>query len=114
MGVRDPESVAEHSYRTAVIGYVLAALEGASPEKTAALCLFHDTAETRIGDLPWVAKRYLNTKEAERVVLKEQIEQLPKKAANAIGALTNEYKDHSSLEAKLAREADLLECLLQA
>jgi putative hydrolase of HD superfamily len=43
MGVRDPESVAEHSYRTAVIGYVLANLEGADPEKTASICLFHDT-----------------------------------------------------------------------
>jgi 5'-deoxynucleotidase YfbR-like HD superfamily hydrolase len=34
-GVRHPESIAEHSFRTAVIGYLLAHLEGANPERTA-------------------------------------------------------------------------------
>src|ERR1041385_3926786 len=77
IGVRDPESVAEHSYRTAVIGYILASLEGANPERTAVLCLFHDTAETRIGDMHWITKRYIQTKEGEQAAFKEQIEQLP-------------------------------------
>ncbi|HEU5374940.1 MAG TPA: HD domain-containing protein [Ktedonobacteraceae bacterium] len=114
MGVREPESVAEHSYRTAVIGYVLATLEGANPERTAVICLFHDTAETRIGDLHWVAKRYLHVKEAEQVAFDEQVKQLPGGVANAISNLVNEYKEKSSQEALLAREADLLECLLQS
>lgn len=114
MGVREPESVAEHSYRTAVIGYVLAIMEGANPEKTATMGLFHDTAEARIGDLHWVNKRYLRAKEAEQTALNEQIEQLPNEIASAINALTNEYKEKASHEALLAREADLLECLLQS
>jgi putative hydrolases of HD superfamily len=114
MGVRDPESVAEHSYRTAVIGYILAALEQADPEKTAALCLFHDTAETRIGDLHWVTKRYLRTKEGEQVAFNEQTEQLPQDIADKVRALVGEYEERSSRESLLAREADLLECLLQS
>jgi putative hydrolase of HD superfamily len=114
MGVRDPESVAEHSYRTAIIGYVLAALEEANPEKTATICLFHDTAEARIGDMHWVTKRYVHVKEAEQQALDEQLEQLPTEIASAISELTNEYKNKSSQEALLAREADLLECLLQS
>ena len=115
MGVRDPESVAEHSYRTAVIGYVLAHLEGADSEKTACICLFHDTAEARVGDLHWVTKRYLrSTKEGEQAALNEQTGQLPEKIANRILALVGEYEERSSQEAQLAREADLLECLLQA
>ena len=114
MGVRDPESVAEHSYRTAVIGYILAALEQADPEKTAALCLFHDTAETRIGDLHWVTKRYLRAKEGEQVAFNEQTEQLPQDIANKVRALVGEYEERSSRESLLAREADLLECLLQS
>ena len=32
-GIDDPESVAEHSYRTALLGYILASLEGADPTK---------------------------------------------------------------------------------
>lgn len=114
IGVRDPESVAEHSYRTAVIGYILASLEGANPERTAVLCLFHDTAETRIGDMHWITKRYIQTKAGEQAAFKEQIEQLPHEIANAISASMSEYKEKSSKEALLAREADLLECLLQA
>jgi putative hydrolase of HD superfamily len=114
MGVRDPESVAEHSYRTAIIGYVLASLEGADPEKTATICLFHDTAETRIGDLHWVAKRYLSTKEGEQAALKEQAGQLPQEITNKILALVDEYEERSSQEGQLAHDADLLECLLQA
>ena len=55
-GVDNPESIAEHSFRTAIIGFLLAVMEGADPAKTAALCLFHDTQETRIGDVPsaWI------------------------------------------------------------
>lgn len=114
MGVRDPESVAEHSYRTAVIGYILASLEGANPEKTASICLFHDTAEARTLDLHWVAKRYLKPKEGEKVAFNEQTDQLPQDIASKVRALVNDYNDRSSQEAQIAHEADLLECLLQA
>jgi len=114
MGVRDPESVAEHSYRTAVIGYILASLEGVNPEKTAALCLFHDVAETRIGDMHWITKRYLHAKEGEQTASNEQVEQLPQDIAGSVLALIGEYNERSSREAQVAREADLLECLLQA
>jgi putative hydrolases of HD superfamily len=114
MGVRDPETVAEHSYRTAIIGYVLACLEGADPEKTASICLFHDAAETRIGDLHWVAKSYLRTKEGEQAAFNAQTEQLPQDIAKRIHMLVSEYKERSSREAQLVREADLLECLLQS
>lgn len=114
MGVRDPESVAEHSHRAAIIGYVLALLEQADPERTAVLCLFHDTAETRIGDQHWVTKRYLQVKEGEQVASHEQTEQIPPFIAEKVRALVSEYTVKLSREALLAHEADLLECLLQA
>lgn len=34
VGVKDPETIAEHSFRTAVIGAVLAMMEGADPPKS--------------------------------------------------------------------------------
>src|SRR5262245_45598772 len=58
-GIAKVESVADHSFRTAVIGVILASLEGADPARTALLCLFHDTTETRLGDIPSVGKQYL-------------------------------------------------------
>src|ERR1700722_5441473 len=48
LGIAQPESVAEHSFRVGVVGIMLAAMEGADPGRTAALCLLHDTHETRI------------------------------------------------------------------
>ncbi|MBX5457790.1 MAG: HD family hydrolase [Thermogemmatispora sp.] len=115
LGVKDPETVAEHCFRAAIIGYILATLDGVDAYKTATMCLFHDVAETRISDLPWVARRYLHdVKEAEETALCEQTDQLPEPLSRNILDLMREYRQQTSQEAQLAREADLLECLLQA
>ncbi len=115
MGVDSPESVAEHTFRTAIIGYVLATLEGADPERTASICLFHDVAEARIGDVSWLARRYLaSAQEAEGFAFREQVGHLPQSLAQSILGLFEEKERQSSREAQLARDADLLECLLQA
>jgi putative hydrolase of HD superfamily len=112
-GVKDPESVAEHSFRTAVIGYVLAKLEGADPAKTVLLCLFHDVHETRVGDIPHMGRRYLE--EAPPVdVVGDQVAGLPGDLSNEINAITNEYETRESTESELAHDADKLECLVQA
>jgi 5'-deoxynucleotidase YfbR-like HD superfamily hydrolase len=113
LGIPHPESVAEHSFRTAIIGYVLASLAGADPQKTATMCLFHDTAEARVGDLHRVARRYYNGEGEERA-LSEQVERLPGSVAEEITALISEYEQRTPLEGLLARDADLLECILQA
>jgi putative hydrolases of HD superfamily len=115
IGIHTPESVAQHSYRAAIIGYVLASMAGADPQKVATLCLFHDTPETRVMDLHWTAKRYIgNVKEAEHTALEEQLSRLPLTIATSIIALFEEYDERSTLEGLLAREADLLECIFQA
>jgi putative hydrolase of HD superfamily len=112
-GVRDPESVAEHSFRTAVIGYVLAVLEGADPDLTAALCLFHDVAETRTGDVPNVARRYVARAPDDRVA-SDQLGGLPPAVRDAILRLVARYQARDTPEALLAKDADRLECVLQA
>jgi putative hydrolase of HD superfamily len=112
-GVRQPESVAEHSFRAAIIGMLLAYLEGADPAKTAVLCLLHDTQETRIGDVPSVGKAYVKTADNETVT-GDQVADFPPGVAQALVALVHEYEERDSAEAVLARDADKLECLLQA
>src|SRR3989338_5577764 len=71
-GIPMPESVADHSHRTAVLGYILAKLENADADKTIKMCLFHDVPESRMGDLDKVQQRYINQKEAEVKVIEEQ------------------------------------------
>jgi len=58
-GVPVPESVAEHSFRTSIVASVIAALEGADPQRAAFLALWHDTQEIRTTDLPHLTKRYV-------------------------------------------------------
>lgn len=113
-GIKDPETIAEHSFRTAILGYVLASLEKADPQKTAAICLFHDTGEARINDMHRVAQRYISKDKSEEKALIEQTERLPEDIAKSIQNLFQEYEERSSLEAKLARDADLLDCIFQA
>ena len=55
-GIRDPESVAEHSWRTAVIATILAEIEGADAARSALLAVWHDAHETRTGDLTPLAR----------------------------------------------------------
>jgi putative hydrolases of HD superfamily len=112
-GVQSPESVAEHTLRMALIGFTLAVLEGADPYRTAALCLFHDTGESRTGDIPSVGRPYL--KAAKEVdVVADQLADAPAELAKAALDLVRQWEDRSSQEAQLARDADKLECLCQA
>ncbi len=67
-GITNPESVAGHSFRVAVLAYVIAVQEGANPERAATLGLFHDFPETRIGDVPSVGKPYVRTADPNKVI----------------------------------------------
>jgi putative hydrolase of HD superfamily len=112
-GIDHPESVAEHSFRTAIIGYLLAGIEGADPARTALLCLFHDTQESRIGDVPLVGKRYVVTAPNPQVTA-DQVAGFPEEIGEAVRTLVDGYERQDSAEARLARDADKLECLIQA
>jgi len=112
-GVRDPESIAEHSFRAAVIASVLAVMEGADPARAALLSLFHDTQETRLTDIPYLARPYV-TRTGNEEVTAHQVRGLPEAVADMVTGVVAEYEGRASAEAVCARDADKLECLLQA
>jgi putative hydrolase of HD superfamily len=112
-GVRDPESIAEHSFRAAVIAAVIAGLEGGNPERAAFMSLFHDTQETRVTDIPYIGKRYLTAASNEDVTA-DQVRGLPAEVASIVSDAVAEYEEKATLEAVCARDADKLECLIQA
>ncbi|MGH7882830.1 MAG: HD domain-containing protein [Candidatus Dormibacteraceae bacterium] len=113
VGVERPESVAEHSFRTAIIGMVLATLEGADVGLTASLCLLHDSPESRIGDVPSVGRAYVRTMKAE-AVFSHQTASMPNFIGNVFRELLQEFEAESTIEAQLAHDADKIETLLQA
>ncbi|RSM74632.1 HD domain-containing protein [Kibdelosporangium aridum] len=113
VGVRDPESVAEHSMRVAQLAGLLAAEENADPARAAYLALWHDTQETRTGDLPHTWKPYVDKPDPRRITV-DQTAGLPQRAQESVRQAVNEYEDGLTTEALCAKDADKLEMLLQA
>lgn len=111
-GVRDPESVAEHAWRTALIASIIAKLEGADPARSSFLAVWHDTQETRTGDVNYLGKKY-STEADPQAVTADQTEGMPEVLAAAVRELVAEYEAKESPEAICARDADKLECMLQ-
>jgi putative hydrolase of HD superfamily len=112
-GVALPESVADHSFRAAVIASVIAALEGADPQRAAFLALWHDSQETRLTDIPHLTKDYVRAT-ANVQVTGDQTAGLPPEVAELAAAAVAEYEARQTAEARCARDADKLELVLQA
>ncbi|MEV7084987.1 HD domain-containing protein [Streptomyces sp. NPDC093085] len=113
-GVKDPESVADHSWRTALIASVIARLEGADPAQAALLAVWHDSQETRTGDVNHLGKKYGNGSEADpRDITADQVGGMPEVVAATVRELVAEYEAKESPEAVCARDADKLECMIQ-
>ena len=104
------ESVAEHSFRTAIIGYVLSLQEeAADPHKIVLMCLFHDLHEARTGDHNYVNKRYVTVDEESAV--KDLADGIP--FGDEIISVTHEFNTSESIESKISKDADQLDLILE-
>ncbi len=113
VGVRDPESVAEHSLRVAQLASLIAVIEGAEPGRAAMLAVWHDSQETRTGDIPHTARSYIDHCSPE-VITADQTASLPDVAQKTVQEAVAEYEAQQTAEARCAKDADKLECLMQA
>ncbi len=114
LGNKDPESVAEHSFRCTILGYILAKLEKVDTSKVIMMCLFHDVHETRTNDLHKIAQKYINLEEAGEKVTREQLEPLKGPIGKEIEGILSELTNQESKESVVAADADILECAMQA
>ena len=104
------ESVAEHTFLTTFIGYVLAQMHpGIDQLKLLQMCLIHDLSEARTGDLNYVQKKYVVTDEAKAVA--DLTKNVP--FGHAISGLLEAFNAGESLEARLAHDADQLALVLE-
>ncbi|MCU0491976.1 MAG: HD domain-containing protein [Chloroflexaceae bacterium] len=115
-GVAQPESVAEHTFGVAALALLLGdTLPGLDRGKLLSIALLHDMAEALMGDMPASAMRFLSRgakKEAERQAFAELVAGLPQ--ADEYLRLWQEYAEGSSAEARLVKQLDRLEMLVQA
>ncbi len=114
LGIKDVETVAEHSFRCAVIGYIIAVREKVNPYKVLLMTLFNDIHEARINDLHKMAQRYIKVQKAEDEAFAEQTARLPGPLKNELCAIRAEYRKQKTAASIIARDADILECLIQA
>jgi len=104
------ETVAEHSLRCAVIGYVLGRMsENLATDRLVLMCLFHDLVEARTGDLNYVNKKYVKADEESAV--RDMTVNLP--FGDEIRELTEEFNRRETSEARTAHDADQIEMILQ-
>jgi len=117
IGPADAESVAEHTYGVAIIALLLAESldQPVDRGRLLSICLLHDLPETVTADLVPAAVRYLTAAakySAEEAALSDLLSDVP--SAETFGALWRDFSDGTSTEARLARDADKLDMLIQA
>ncbi len=112
--VKAPESVADHSFRTAVVAFILARMEGCDDESANRICtaaVFHDMHETRLLDLNKITARYIRVdRSLERKVERDQIEGMEPGLKDALLSALR----LSDKEEMILKDADYLECAFQA
>jgi putative hydrolase of HD superfamily len=134
-GVPDAESVADHSYRLALLAWAVARERGLDADRALKVALLHDLAEADVGDetpfddalaaadfdparfdraAPRDDARSRAKHARERAALDALAGLLPAALADELRDLVGEYDAQSSAEARLVKQLDRVETLLQA
>ena len=107
------ESVAEHSWRLALMAYWLRdEFPEADMDKVLRMCLIHDLGEAFTGDIPTFVKTDAD-RSVEDSLLDTWVASLPAPYAEEMRALYREMNERQSLEARIFKALDGLEALIQ-
>ena len=113
MGVYEPESVADHSFRTAFLCMICADMQGLDTLKMLRMALIHDLPEAIIGDL-MPSQKTPQTKQEEEIALHDILSLLPELQREKYLGVWKEYQQAETKEAKAVRQLDKVEMALQA
>lgn len=107
------ESVAEHTFRTALMAYFMKdEFPEADIDKVIKMCLIHDLGEAFTGDIPAFEKTASDS-ETEKRLLLEWLVHLPAPYNSEMFDLYQEMLARQTLEAKLFKALDGLEAVIQ-
>lgn len=107
------ESVAEHSWRLALMSYWIAEeFPNLDTTKIMKMCLIHDLGECFTGDIPVFDKTDAD-EEKEEALLQQWIETIPEKLREEMSNLFLEMKEQKTEEAKVFKALDGMEAILQ-
>ena len=108
-----PESVAEHSWRIALMAFFLRdEFPEADMDKVIRMCLIHDLGKCFTGDIP-VFRKTAADEAREDALLGEWVASLPAPYAGDMRALYAEMNALQTTEAKIYKALDKLEAVIQ-
>lgn len=112
--IKNPESVADHTFSMAAMTMVLAELQNLDVEKVIKMSLIHDLAESVIGDFtPYEISKNKKAK-LETKTMVQILSKLPKTIQNKYQSLWDEFQAMKTKEAIFIHEMDKLEMAFQA
>jgi len=110
----NPESVADHSYRTALMAMVISDSRGLDTERALRLALLHDLPEAVVGDAMPEERSGPRKTAIETKAMEELLSALPPGLRSLYQATWLEFVNGTSEEARLVRQLDKLEMAIQA
>merc|ERR1712130_675294 len=111
------ESVSDHMYRMGIMGMVVAQGigRGLDINKCVKMALVHDIAEGEIGDItPTHNISKAKKQELEKKAIHNLCQTLDPELGKEVEILWEEYEANETAEAKLVKDCDRLEMLIQA
>uniref|UniRef100_A0A5B7BCQ5 5'-deoxynucleotidase n=1 Tax=Davidia involucrata TaxID=16924 RepID=A0A5B7BCQ5_DAVIN len=114
--IQNPESIADHMYRMGLMALIASDIPGVNRDKCIKMAIVHDIAEAIVGDITpsdGIPKSEKSRREQEALDhMCKVLGDGPR--AKEIGELWMEYEEASSLEAKVVKDFDKVEMILQA
>jgi putative hydrolase of HD superfamily len=117
VNVEDPESVADHVFRTAILGMMIADIKKLDTEKIVRMILLHDISESLMGDWDYFAKKKLGNdrfKQREKEVVEKILPMIPEELREKYSEILKELIEEKTEESRLIKQIDRLEMLFQA
>ncbi|MBI2644396.1 MAG: HD domain-containing protein [Candidatus Wildermuthbacteria bacterium] len=113
------ESVADHTFVTAIIAVLLAEEENANPFRCCTMATLHDIGESRTGDIARPLARLLENLGVKKIEIDQAAEEkqragLPSSAKNLLEELLKEYHENTTIESKVVHDAMIIEQGIQA
>ena len=101
----DFANLADHHFRVFWIAMIIGEREGADLGKVAKLAMLHDIAESRTGDVDYLARQYVDRH--EEMAINDMLGETSIK--EEFLALWKEYEIRESLESRVVKDADNIE-----
>ena len=114
LGMADPESVADHSYRTALMAMLYSDLRGLDTPKVLKMALMHDLPEALVGDTIPGERTRSQKHDLESAAMKKILAGVPTEVRGEYWRIWFEFSQGRTREAKLVRQVDKLEMAVQA